>query len=154
MTALCLYEYADLDEQFGELAELARRQTLPGLSNPIYDRRPLDSDHAILIDRAVAAIADDPAREWSVEDLAAIALFSKFHFSRLFVRAVGMAPGHYVMHVRIRMAMRLLATTGRSVTEVTHDVGYSSVGTFSGRFSAVVGLTPTAYRLSRGQVSR
>ncbi|MEO3867443.1 helix-turn-helix transcriptional regulator [Nonomuraea sp. B12E4] len=88
--------------------------------------------------------------ELTVDDLARRAMFSKFHFSRVFQRATGLSPGRFLSAVRLQEAKRLLVTTSLTVTEISHRVGFSSVGTFSSRFTGSVGTAPTVYRQSMG----
>ncbi|WP_090930932.1 helix-turn-helix domain-containing protein [Nonomuraea jiangxiensis] len=88
--------------------------------------------------------------ELTVDDLARRAMFSKFHFSRVFQRATGLSPGRFLSAVRLQEAKRLLVTTNLTVTEISHRVGFSSVGTFSSRFTGSVGTAPTVYRQSMG----
>jgi AraC-like DNA-binding protein len=81
-----------------------------------------------------------------VEDLARTACMSAGHFSRSFRAAFGESPYAYLMTRRIERAMMLLRRGDLSVTEVCFEVGFSSLGTFSTRFSELVGETPSAYR--------
>ncbi|MEN3537582.1 AraC family transcriptional regulator [Microbispora sp. ZYX-F-249] len=83
----------------------------------------------------------------TIDDMARVAMFSKFHFSRVFQRVTGLSPGRFLSAVRLREAKRLLASTAMSVTNISHQVGYSSVGTFSSRFTSSVGLSPSRYRV-------
>ena len=71
---------------------------------------------------------------------------SPFHFSRIFARETGVTPGRYLTAVRMFEAKRLLLTTSLTVSDVVCSVGYSSVGTFTSRFTRVSGITPTQYR--------
>jgi AraC-like DNA-binding protein len=89
----------------------------------------------------------------SVDDLARAAIFSKFHFSRVFHRVTGLSPGNFLSAVRIEEAKRLLTSTSLPVTDISHLVGYSSVGSFSSRFTSSVGLPPSLYRQHGGVVS-
>jgi AraC-like DNA-binding protein len=68
------------------------------------------------------------------------------HLSREFKRAYGESPYGYLMTRRIERAMALLRRGDLSVTEVCIAVGSSSLGTFSTRFTELVGMSPTAYR--------
>jgi AraC-like DNA-binding protein len=86
------------------------------------------------------------AEQLTIDDLAHAALFSKFHFSRVFQRVTGLSPGRFLSALRLQEAKRLLRATTMPVTEISIQVGYSSVGTFSSRFKASVGLSPTKYR--------
>jgi AraC-like DNA-binding protein len=82
-----------------------------------------------------------------VEALARGANMSAGHLSREFKLAYGEAPYGYLMTRRIERAMALLRCGDLSVTEVCFAVGCSSLGTFSTRFTELVGMPPSAYRL-------
>jgi AraC-like DNA-binding protein len=86
------------------------------------------------------------AQPLDVEALARDAHMSPGHFSREFRRAYGESPYSYLMTRRIERAMALLRRGGLSVTEVCFEVGCSSLGTFSTRFTELVGMPPSTYR--------
>jgi AraC-like DNA-binding protein len=86
------------------------------------------------------------AQPLDVEALARDAYMSAGHFSRAFRRAYGETPYGYLMTRRIERAMALLRRGGLSVTEVCFEVGCSSLGTFSTRFTELVGVPPSVYR--------
>jgi AraC-like DNA-binding protein len=86
------------------------------------------------------------AQPLDVEALARGANMSAGHLSREFRTAFGESPYGYLMTRRIERAMALLRRGDLSVTEVCFTVGYSSLGTFSTRFSELVGMPPSAYR--------
>src|SRR6188472_1071311 len=86
-----------------------------------------------------------------VEALARDAHMSAGHLSRQFKAAYGETPYGYLMTRRIERAMALLRRDDLSVTEVCFEVGCSSLGTFSARFSALVGMPPSAYRRACAQ---
>jgi AraC-like DNA-binding protein len=92
-----------------------------------------------LIDREYARPLDVPA-------LARAALMSPAHFSRQFRAAYGETPYSYLMTRRIERAKALLRRGDLSVTDVCMAVGCTSLGSFSARFTELVGETPTAYR--------
>ena len=104
------------------------------LANLAYLRRARD-----LMDR-------EYARPLEVAELAREALMSTAHFSRQFRAAYGETPYAYLMTRRIERAKALLRRGDLSVTEVCMAVGCSSLGSFSARFTELVGQTPTAYR--------
>ena len=91
-----------------------------------------------LIDREYALPLDVPA-------MAMRALMSPAHFSRQFRAAYGETPYSYLMTRRIERAMALLRG-GASVTDACMAVGCTSLGSFSSRFTELVGLTPSVYR--------
>jgi AraC-like DNA-binding protein len=86
------------------------------------------------------------AEPLDVEALARGAHMSAGHLSRQFRRAYGESPYSYVMTRRIERAMALLRRGDLSVTEVCFEVGCSSLGTFSTRFTELVGVPPSVYR--------
>jgi AraC-like DNA-binding protein len=86
------------------------------------------------------------ARPLDVEALARGTHMSAGHFSREFRLAFGESPYSYLMTRRIERAMALLRRGDLSVTEVCFEVGCSSLGTFSTRFTELVGMPPSAYR--------
>ncbi|MGW3652674.1 helix-turn-helix transcriptional regulator [Streptomyces sp. NPDC000878] len=103
------------------------------LANLAHLRRARD-----LIDREYARPLDVPT-------MARHALMSPAHFSRRFRAAYGETPYSYLMTRRIERAMTLLRG-GMSVTDACMTVGCTSLGSFSSRFTEVVGETPSAYR--------
>jgi len=92
-----------------------------------------------VMDREYASPLDVPA-------LARVALMSTGHFARQFRATYGETPYSYLMTRRIERAKALLRRGDLSVTEVCMAVGCTSLGSFSARFTELVGETPTAYR--------
>jgi AraC-like DNA-binding protein len=88
----------------------------------------------------------DFAQPLNVEALARGANMSAGHLSRQFKIAYGESPHAYLMTRRIERAMTLLRRGDLSVTEVCFAVGCASLGTFSSRFTELVGMPPSAYR--------
>src|SRR6476660_1207320 len=86
------------------------------------------------------------ARPLDVPTLAQAALMSPAHFSRQFRAAFGETPYGYLMTRRIERAKALLRRGDLSVTEVCFAVGCTSLGSFSSRFTELVGESPSAYR--------
>ena len=85
-------------------------------------------------------------RPLDVDAIARAALMSPAHFSRRFRAAYGETPYAYLMTRRIERAKALLRRGDMSVSEVCWEVGCTSLGSFSARFTELVGETPTAYR--------
>ena len=86
------------------------------------------------------------AQPLDVEALARDAYMSAGHLSRQFKLAYGESPYSYLMTRRMERAMALLRRGDLSVTEVCFEVGCSSLGTFSTRFTELVGVPPSVYR--------
>ena len=82
----------------------------------------------------------------SLDEIAAVARVSKFHFTRCFEAAYGETPMRYLTRRRIERAQDLLRAANLTVTEVCMLVGFASLGSFSSRFTQLVGESPTAYR--------
>jgi len=102
------------------------------------------------VERVVDAMREHPGEPFSIDDMARVALFSKFHFSRIFQDATGLSPGRFLGALRLAEAKRLLLGTSLSVTDISIRVGYASVGTFSTRFKNCVGVAPSVFRSNGG----
>ncbi len=96
--------------------------------------------------RARDLIDREYARPLDVAELARAALMSTAHFSRQFRATYGETPYAYLMTRRVERAKALLRRGDMSVTEACMEVGCTSLGSFSARFTQLVGETPTAYR--------
>lgn len=109
------------------------------------------SSHTLAVERAIRIMQerlDDPP---PLKDMANIACLSPFHFTHVFHWITGIAPRDFLAALRMESAKRILLTTTRSVTEVCFDVGFNSLGTFSNRFTRLVGVTPSRLRELAGQ---
>ena len=82
----------------------------------------------------------------TLEDLASVACLSPSHFHRVFRRLIGIPPGEFLSALRFQMARRLLLATSLSVTDICFEVGYTSMGSFTSRFTHLVGLSPRLLR--------
>ena len=105
-----------------------------------------DIDELRRLRRARDRMDREYAQPLDVPALARTALMSTAHFSRRFREAYSETPYSYLMTRRIERAKALLRRGDLSVTEVCMAVGCTSLGSFSARFTEVVGETPTAYR--------
>jgi AraC-like DNA-binding protein len=91
------------------------------------------------MDRAYAEPLD-------VRAIAAVAYLSEAHFIRSFRAVFGETPHRYLQRRRVERSMFLLRETGRSITDICFDVGFTSRGTFTRTFREIVGETPSEYR--------
>jgi AraC family transcriptional regulator len=98
------------------------------------------------VERVIQTFHENYGEQITVDDMARTAMYSKFHFTRIFQRVTGLTPGRFLSAVRLQKAKQLLTDTSLKVTDISHMVGYTSVGTFSSRFGYSVGLPPTTYR--------
>lgn len=105
-----------------------------------------DPRDLVLLRKVRDRIDSEYAQPLNVEDLARGVHMSAGNLSRQFKAAYGESPYSYVMTRRIERAMALLVSTELSVTEVCFAVGCSSLGTFSTRFTELVGVPPSVYR--------
>ena len=90
------------------------------------------------------------SEDLSLEDLAAEACLSPFHFARAFKAATGTAPHRYLTDRRIERAKSLIAEGRLPLAEIAHVCGFSSQAHFTRWFKRIVGTTPGAYRKDRG----
>ncbi|MGH3692269.1 MAG: helix-turn-helix transcriptional regulator [Microbacterium sp.] len=106
-----------------------------------------DDRRAIVVIRRVRDRMDrEYASPLNVEDLARGVHMSPGYLSREFRRVYGESPYSYLMTRRIERAMTLLRRGDLSITDICFAVGFSSLGTFSTRFSELVGVSPRGYR--------
>ncbi|QDW63610.1 helix-turn-helix transcriptional regulator [Oerskovia sp. KBS0722] len=106
---------------------------------------PQDIEELVLLRRARDLMDREYAAPLDVPTMARKALMSPAHFSRRFRATYGETPYCYLMTRRIERAMALLRG-GASVTDACMAVGCTSLGSFSSKFTEVVGETPSAYR--------
>jgi AraC-like DNA-binding protein len=112
----------------------ARRDAAPG----VRDRRRA-VDAALSIDARATEALD-------LEQLAAEAGLSAFHFLRLFAAVLGVTPHQYLVRSRLRRAARLLAEDDRPITDVAYDVGFGDLSNFVRTFRRAAGVSPREFR--------
>lgn len=124
------------------------RRAFPGCDHGRVNPNPPDPrlEDLIRLRRVRDRIDREYARPLDVEALAKGAHMSAGHFSRRFREAFGESPYSYLMTRRIERAMALLRRGDLSATEVCFEVGCSSLGTFTTRFTELVGVSPGVYR--------
>jgi AraC family transcriptional regulator len=96
--------------------------------------------------RAIEFMHDNYSRELAVEEIAAAAYLSEYHFARLFKQITGVTPHLYLANLRLESARKLLVKTQFSISEIAAMVGYQSQSHFTKIFKSVTGMTPRAYR--------
>jgi AraC family transcriptional regulator len=102
--------------------------------------------HADRVQHAIARIEASCREPLPLADLANSVGLSPYHFLRVFRARTGTTPHQYLIGARLRLAVKLLLDTQRSVTEIGYDVGFQDLSNFANTFRRVVGCSPRAYR--------
>jgi AraC-like DNA-binding protein len=102
--------------------------------------------HREAVERVIGEMHDRFGEPMSLRELADVACFSPYHFHRVFTAMTGVTPARFLAAIRLQEAKKLLVTGDRSITDICMSVGYSSLGTFSSRFHALVGVAPNDLR--------
>jgi AraC-like DNA-binding protein len=104
------------------------------------------------VGRALMALHASPARDWSLESLAAEAALSRSAFAERFVQFVGQPPMQYLANWRMQLATNYLRNGTESVASIANRVGYESEAAFSRAFKKVLGSPPSEWRESKTPV--
>jgi AraC family transcriptional regulator len=103
-------------------------------------------DQMQAVERAIQVMHTHLHEALTLEDLASVAYLSPSHFTRVFGRLIGIPPVEFLSALRFQAARSLLVTTPLSVIDICFEVGYSSIGSFTSRFTQLVGLSPRLLR--------
>jgi len=98
------------------------------------------------VERAIKTMWDRYSEPLTLAELADVAILSRFYFTRVFRVVTGTTPGRFLTAVRLFKAKNLLLETSMTVTDISYQVGYNSLGTFTSRFTRSVGISPARYR--------
>lgn len=123
-------------------AWMSQAQTQPSMLALLSDPRLV---------RGLYAMLEDPARQWSVEELANTCHLSRATFARHFVKIAGMTPGDMLVRIRMAKAAHWLSRDTRSVAIIADIVGYQSEAAFSRAFSRFHGKSPGSFRREKGR---
>lgn len=104
------------------------------------------TQHRRAVEKVIFTMRADLEAPFCLEQMAKIAYMSPFHFNRVFRQITGIPPLQFLYALRIQHSKSLLLTTQKSVAEVCYEVGYNSLGTFTTRFTKLVGLSPCHFR--------
>ncbi|MEL4072606.1 AraC family transcriptional regulator [Ochrobactrum sp. GPK 3] len=99
------------------------------------------------VGRVLAAVHLDPARHWSVEELASIMGASRSSFAQRFLDIVGETPARYVARTRMQQAHQWLRE-GQRVASIANKLGYDSEASFSRAYKRIIGTPPSFHRLA------
>lgn len=119
---------------------------MAAMSQPHHRPGTIES-HQRAVERVIDAMGERLEDSFTLDQMADIAIMSRFHFNRTFRRVTGIPPRHFLGALRLETARRLLVTTSASVTDVCFSVGYNSLGTFIRRFTGLLGVSPRRLRM-------
>ncbi len=129
------------------LAPIMLLQTLRGyLASAAHERNWFAALSEPRLSAAIAAMQADPARGWSLDDLARTAGLSRAGFALNFKKWIGVTPMEYLTRWRMQLACELLQSGDRRIAEVASAVGYESESAFSVAFTRIVRSRPGHYR--------
>jgi AraC family transcriptional regulator len=102
--------------------------------------------HRRAVERVITAARERLCEPISLHDMSRVAYLSTFHFNRVFHQITGLPPAKFIQAMRLEEAKRLLLNTQLSITDISFEVGYNSLSTFTRRFTQRVGLGPREFR--------
>ncbi len=98
------------------------------------------------IGKTLALMHENPGKPWTVDSLASESLMSRAVFAKRFSALVGEPPHSYLTRWRIGIAARSIRESGKSLSEISREIGYESEFSFSKAFRRIMGLPPGEYR--------
>ncbi|MGK7942045.1 MAG: helix-turn-helix domain-containing protein [Crocosphaera sp.] len=119
---------------------------LANLSVETNSQKSSLESHLPSIERVILSMYKHLDEPLSLSELAEIAQLSPYHFNRIFRKITGTPPLQFLYRVRINSAKQLLLTTELSITDICYETGYNSIGSFTTRFTNLVGLSPKRFR--------
>lgn len=102
--------------------------------------------HRRAVERVITDARERLCEPISLYDMSRVAYLSAFHFNRVFHQITGLPPAKFISAMRLNEAKRLLLNTQLSITDISFEVGYNSLSTFTRRFTQRVGLGPREFR--------
>jgi AraC-like DNA-binding protein len=107
---------------------------------------PMIAIHRQAVEQVIEVMRQRLWEPIELNDMAEVANFSPCYFHQLFRSVTGLTPGRFLAALRLEAAKRLLLTTDLRVIDICCEVGYNSLGTFSSRFTQLVGISPQGFR--------
>src|SRR5678815_4242867 len=104
------------------------------------------ASHRRAVERVITSARERLCEPISLRDMSRVAYISTFHFNRVFHQITGLPPAKFISAMRLDEAKRLLLNSDRSITDISFEVGYNSLSTFTRRFTQRVGLGPREFR--------
>lgn len=136
-----------------DLAQMEQEAQLDAALHRLYERQIAlaSREHKVLIapssvTRVKDYIAGHLREQLTLDDLARVSGYSRFHFARGFRAATGLPPYAYILRARIALACRMLDEARLPVQDIASAAGFASHPQFASRFRQLTGISPTAYR--------
>lgn len=133
-----------LEHSFAQLSLLLAKSAIgTHTSDLITD--PFRSVQPALV-QVTASLKDDYQHAWTLEEMAALLGISKFQFAHLFKEKIGVSPYSWLQLYRLVRSQDLLFHTNRTITDIAHSCGFSSVGVYNQLFKRLYGFPPSFFR--------
>lgn len=115
---------------------------------------PTHDEYIARINKAFDYIEVNLSKPMSLQELASVASFSRFHFTRIFQGVVGETPFQFITRLRMEKAASLLMSNQReSITDIAFKTGYTDISVFSRNFKNYFGVSATEYRYQKSMIS-
>jgi AraC family transcriptional regulator len=124
---------------------MQKAEALTNASN-LACREVTVASHRRAVERVITTARERLCEPISLHDMSRVAYISTFHFNRVFHQITGLPPAKFISAMRLDEAKRLLLNTSLSITDISFEVGYNSLSTFTRRFTQRVGLGPREFR--------
>lgn len=135
-------------------ADLARALFVMMLRDHLADEGSADGTMSLLRDRTtarvVSAVLNDLTRDWTLDEMAEVAITSRASLVRAFQKRAGTAPMTFLSDLRLTIARKRLAGTSDPIAKIAGEVGYASEGALSKAIMRKYGMRPGALRMSPG----
>ena len=114
------------------------------------DKQFLIEEYKSRINRVFDYLERNMDKKITLEELASVSNFSKFHFHRIFQAVTGETPFQFILRVRLeRAATYLITNPKKTISEIAYDCGFSDQATFARGFKSHFNMSPTSWRKSK-----
>ena len=118
--------------------------------NKMIEKKDLNTEYIFRINRTFDYIESNIEKPMTLEELATVANFSKFHFNRIFQSIVGETPFQFILRVRLEKAAMLISNNKKeSISEIAYKCGFSDISIFSRNFKSYFQISASQYRVDK-----